>query len=240
MNYYEDNGWEREFLHHMPDLPFFGEWADNFNVDDYMDWFAPININTLIWQGLIIFLIFWFFKDIIRLVNAIIDKIPQINYFGLTGIGLSDETKKDVKEKSPQLDKKLKTYENTVPKTTKATKTTKDRDTTMKDPGIAFLRVFIDVEILLRELHLLVFNTKDSRYVRAKTLQTMFSELFRVDVLNKRFLNDFKSAVILRNKIVHGQELPYSLRTIDVYSKALLLLKDELDKSIKQYKIKKD
>ncbi len=92
MNYYEDNGWEREFLYHMPDLPFFGEWADNFDVDNYMDWFAPININTLIWQVVIVCFLWRFRKEIGKVVISIVAKIPQIESFSLTGVKLTDTT----------------------------------------------------------------------------------------------------------------------------------------------------
>ncbi len=228
MNYYEDNGWAWEFRHHMPDTLLLVEWADKFNMENYVSIFEKTHPNTLIWQVIVVVIIIWFRKELMELVHALIKKIPELKSFGRTEFELSAKVQKDVKEKSPQLDKKLKSYEN------KVTKGAKHPSASPKDPSAAFFRVFVDVEILLRELNSLVFYTVNSN--RMKPLRIILHELVRSEVINKRFLNDFRSAQELRNRIAHGQEILESPYRIELYSKVLLLLKDELAKCIKENK----
>ncbi len=205
----------------MPDLPLIGKWADNFNMDDYMDWFDKININTLIWQVIVVVFLWQFRKEIRKFVFLIIEKIPHIKYVGFTGVHLSEETKEFVEEKSKQLDKQLKPY----------------KDAASKDPSITFLTIFIDVEVLLRKLHSLYFNdsvrhTSNPHY--------LVNDLFAKGAFSRKLVNDFKIALTLRNKIVHGEKIPNEPYEIDLFSKTLLLLKDEITNVIRREEAKKE
>ncbi len=68
------------------------EQVYSFNLNDYIDWFDKININTLIWQFIVVFFLWRFRKEIGKVVKSIVAKIPQIESIGLTGFKLSDPT----------------------------------------------------------------------------------------------------------------------------------------------------
>ncbi len=210
-------------LHHIPHLPPIGAWMDNFNMDVYMTLFDPVNINTLISQAIVVVLLIWLHKEIIKLARALIKKIPQIKSFGRTEFELPDTTKEAVDKESGQLDKKLKPYQDLNP----------------NNPSGVFLAIFRDVEGLLYKLFALHFNSKAGA-INKEPIILIIRSLFSVKAVSERFINDFDSARELRNQLSHSNEILDDVYDIEVYSKALLLLKDELANSIKKYGIKKE
>ena len=190
-------------------------------MDVYMTLFDPVNINTFFSQVIFIFILIWFRKELVDLVHALIKKIPQIKSFGKTEFELPDTTKEAVDKESGQLDKKLKPYQDLNP----------------NNPSGVFLAIFRDVEGLLYKLFTLHFNSKAGA-INKEPIILIIRSLFSVNVISERFINDFNSAQELRNKLSHSNEILDDVYDIEVYSKALLLLKDELAKSIKRYEIK--
>ena len=54
-----------------------------------MDWFEKININTLIWQFIVVIFIIRFHKEIVKVVISAVAKIPQIESVSLPWFKLS-------------------------------------------------------------------------------------------------------------------------------------------------------
>ncbi len=93
------------------DIP---EQVHSFNLNDYIDWFDKVNINTLIWQAIVVFFLWRFRKEIGKVVFSIVAKIPQIESVSLTGVKLTDTT----------IDVKLEELTNVI----KKSQTTKERE----------------------------------------------------------------------------------------------------------------
>ncbi len=205
-----------DFLHYIFDTQLISKWADNFNMDDYMALFDPVNINTLLSQAIFVFILYWFRKELVELARALIKKIPQIKSFGKTEFELPDKTKEAVKKESGQLDKKLKPYQYANP----------------NNPSGVFLSIFIDVEVLLRNIHSLYFGDSD-RHTRNP--HSLVNDLLAEGVFSRELVNDFKIAIKLRNKIVHGEQISNEPYEIELFSKTLLLLKEKLTNIIRKH-----
>ncbi len=129
---------------------------------------------------------------------------------------IADKVKEAVKKESGQLDKKLKPYQYA----------------NLNNPSGVFLSIFIEVEVLLRNTHSLYFGDRDRH---AGNPQSIVKDLLTKGVFSRELVNDFKIAIRLRNKIVHGVKIPNEPYEIELFSKTLLLLKENLTNVIRNH-----
>ncbi len=237
MSNYEKNGWEREFLYYMPDLPLIGEWVDKFDVDDYMSWFQEININTIIWQIIIIAILIWYHKETKRFLEVLTDKIAGLIYASRKALIFDKEkTEKAIKEGAKKwkdeqpktknskksdlkkklydvLDKELEAYEYTL------------------QPNKAFLEAFDEIERLLRDIHSKVMPASSQRTSYPPTI-VIFYELVKKNFINSTTTDMFNVSLRLRNLIKHGGKPIKNSEEAKIYFKPLVIIKYEIDNAM--------
>ncbi len=257
MSNYEKNGWEREFLYYMPDLPLIGEWADKFDVDDYMSWFQEININTTIWQLIIIAILIWYHKETKRFLEVLTDKIAGLIYASRDGMLFDNDriklgTTKWKEERKVINEKTNSTNNKSKSKTYKQSRNTlkeslddildKDienyKDDLQKDPNGTFANAFNEMVLSLRALHSKVIPTPDQRF-SLKPPQVIFYELVDAEIITSTITEMFNITLKLRNAITHGKK---PLKTSDIgqiYLKAIWIFNCEINSAIEKHEAEK-
>ncbi len=237
MNYYEDNGWASEFRHHMPDTLLLGEWADKFNMENYVIMFEQINPNTLIWQVIVTVLLFWFSTEIKSFLIEIVKKIKYIKSFSPTKVEAYEETKETKKvrgiatkpfeklaeDANEKLDERVDSYSSA----------------TRGDPDAIFLFMYIEVENLILKLYALIFPENDE-YFNRRLPRTKFRKLVQKSVLNSESKRVFDAMSIFKKQISNGDKPLKKMANSQVFLKTLFLLKDELTDVIKIEEAKKE
>ncbi len=258
MNYYEDNGWAWEFRHHMPDPLLLVEWADKFNMENYVSIFEQINPNTLIWQLIVVLLVYWFFNDIKEFLKAITDKITELTSVSRNRADFNNKTQKfreDVQEVQEAASTKSKKSNNAETKKqtndmlwgkfldTLDKKVKSYEDALQKDPNMVFLTLFIEMDNLLMELYTSAIpKEKQSPFKRSSF--AIFNELIeaKIIILDTRidsFMKVFNGVFNLQDLIMKDEK---PLKVIDnarSYLRGLLITKYKIDEAIKNQKTKK-
>lgn len=185
--------------------------APPFSINDYIDWFEKINLNTFVWQIIALIVIFSFQKQIRAFLQGLIDKIPQMKSApGFVFDDISKETKDAVEQASDRLQEEIKAYEAVAE----------------KDPNIVFLTIFIDIESKLSEIYSKYYDeSKDISFIRPNT-HSGIRNLVDRNVLDQRALAIFEDVRRIRNGIAHGEKPLKNTKEAMPYFEALLLLKD--------------
>jgi hypothetical protein len=185
-------------------------------ANDYAHWFEKISLNTLIWQLIVLLVIFSFRAEIKNLLKGVISKLPQLKAVGSVEFVLSQETEMVIEQNSGKLQKEVNAYQE-VSKT---------------DPNIVFLTIYIDMESALLELYSFAFPNDGATFLQAKT-KKLIKNLIEGNVLTSDVQNIHDDIRPLRNRIAHGEKPLRDLDEAQPYLKALLLLKDKISDALK-------
>lgn len=183
--------------------------AHSFSINDYIDWFEKVNINTLIWQIIALILLVSFRKEIKGMLSSLINKIPQLKSLGMAEFELSNETKEAVEKIPAKLLKEIQAYEVVAD----------------KNPNIVFLTIFIDIESKIREICTNYYLNDDLAWLRASPTE-LIQGLIRNEILDQKAMPIFQDIRGVRNKIAHGEKPFRSIVEAQPYFEALILLKE--------------
>lgn len=194
------------------------------NINEYIIWFEKIDVNTIIWQAIVILVIFYFGNQLKALLGAFILKLPQMK--SIAGakfeLALSDGTQKEIEENSNKLTDEIESYEVV----------------TQKDPNIVFWTIYIDTEGSLLELYSRNFPEEKGLFLQTRT-HKLIRKLVEKEVLKPNVKNIFDDLLKLRNQIANGQKPLKNLDEAQPYLKAMLLFKDNIfDALLKTQEIK--
>lgn len=192
-----------------------------FQINDYIDWFDKINLNTLFWQIIVLIVLAYFRKEIKFLLKEIVSKIPHIKSMAGIEFGLSDETKEAVELIPDRLIKEIQEYEVIAD----------------KDPNIVFLTIYVDIESKMREICTNYYMNDDLAWLRASQNE-LIQGLVRNQVLDKKAWPIFQDVRPLRNRIAHGEKPFSGLEEAKPYFEAIILLRDLVQDGLK--KVMKD
>lgn len=191
--------------------------TQTFSINDYAGWFEKINLNTLVWQVIVILLLIIFVGEIKGFIRKLIDKIPQLESAGAFKFQLSQETIKVIEDSPQKLQDEVGAY----------------REVTGSDPNIVFLTIYIDMESSLMELY--------SRIFKADGLGALLSRPHKIisDLVEKKILEPVVQGIHadirpLRNEIAHGKKPLKNFDMAQPYLKTLLLLKEKVTAALIQ------
>lgn len=183
--------------------------SKSLSINNYIDWFDKINLNTLLWQIIALIVLFYFGKEIKLLIKGIVSKIPHIKSMVGIEFGLSDKTKAAVEHIPDRLLKEIQEYEIIAD----------------KDPNIVFLTIFVDIEGKIRDICTNYYINDDLAWLRASPNE-LIQGLVRNEVLDKKALPVFQDVRALRNRIAHGEKPFANLAEAKPYFEAIILLRD--------------
>ena len=214
-----------EQVTNLSDFPAKVVESSSSNINNYIDWFEKIDLNTFVWQIIAVIIIFYFGKELKSLARGLIKKIPHLKSAGPLEFDLSVQTKEEVKENSDKLMEELKAYEILVD----------------KDPNTVFLAIFIEIESVIKDIcteYYVGERDDDLAWLRA-SLRELLDGLVRNEVLDPKVIHIFNDISPLRNSIAHGGKPIKSLEKSRPYFEALLLLKETVSSGHEKVLIKK-
>ncbi len=179
-----------------------------FNINDYIDWFDKINLNVLIWQIIVIVIIFYFGKEIKMILKGLIDKIPHLKSVAGVEFQLSEETKQEIAEKSEVLNSEIAPYIVAIE----------------QDINLVFLNHFIEFERNLDKLYWEAFpNARD--FMR-ESPEKMLDNLVSGQRLDDKAISAYYDIRKIRNAIAHGKKVFTDVEDARPYLQTLFLLKE--------------